>query len=71
MMTLQDLIKEYLYFKRGFLENDLTALHNRSWWRYRKLDELDYLEFIIAKVRFNMYNEIADDIYKIFNMEKH
>ena len=62
----EKLIAEYLYNYWSRLENErIQHLNNMC---YREVDELDYLELIILKIREREYTKISKDIYTIMKM---
>ncbi len=65
-MNLKHLIYEYLYLKNIRVEDEFILLKRNTW--YRKMDELDYLEYIIVLTRLKMFQEISNDIQKILRM---
>ena len=62
-MTKKDLLFAYLYNKSVRLENEYEqALINFYW---RRPDEVDCLEIIIAKIRLDSYTEMRNEIYRL------
>lgn len=68
IMTFKDKLIIYLHNKSSKLDDDYTE--NSAYYRYRKPDEVDYLELIIRKVRKDLFNEIVQDIMLILNTSK-
>ncbi len=67
-MTFKDKLILYLHNKSITIDNDLQE--NVNFFRYRRLDEVDYLELIIKKVRKDLFNEILSDIMSIMKITK-
>lgn len=65
-MKLSDKIIIYLYNKQNSLEDEYNEHEN--YYKYRRKDENDYLESIIALTRKNLINEIIGDIMLILNI---
>lgn len=66
-MTLKDKLLVYIYNKCDRLDDDYRQLELNT--RYRKMDECDHLEFIIAKVRRDSFNEFYLDLLNILNVK--
>ncbi len=66
-MTFKDKIFVYLLHKSQFLDNDYDS--QKSYYRYRNCDEVDYLECIIKKARKDLINEIMTDIISIISTQ--
>lgn len=62
-MTTKDKIIVYLYNKGNQVEGDFEE--HTHYMRFHKLDEVDYLESIIRKVRKDTVKEIVDDLMKL------
>lgn len=62
----QQLYVTFVYNKRSQLEEDVHILQNNIRWR--RVDEVDCLEFIIAQTRLNTFNEIIDILDVILKM---
>lgn len=65
-MTFKDKLIIYLYNKSSRV--DLEFHQQQHNLRYRVPDEVDYMEAIIAKVRRDMYNEIAGEILSLLKL---
>ena len=57
-------IAEYLYNKRVYAADDYIQLRENVW--YRRPDEIDLLEQIMAKVRLDVINEVVTDIFSLY-----
>ena len=68
-MRVLDLLCEYLYNRRCYMENDLNNLQVKL--RYRSIDSVDCLEYIIALERLQLFREITRDIYHILGLHRH
>ena len=68
-MRVLDLLCEYLYNRRCYMENDLNNLQVKL--RYRSIDSVDCLEYIIALERLQLLREITRDIYHILGLHRH
>ena len=60
MMRNFELILSYLYHKSDRLDREYHQLW--EYRRYRVLDEVDYLELIIAKVRMDTFDEFSREL---------
>lgn len=67
-MTFKDKLILYLHNKSITIDNDLQE--NVNFFRYRRLDEVDYLELIIKKVRKDLFDEVLSDIMSIMKITK-
>jgi hypothetical protein len=65
-MTFKDKILVYIHNKSSQLEKEFEDTVNHQ--RYRKLDEYDYLESIMLKVRKDTFNEFVSDIMRIIGI---
>ena len=66
-MTLKEKLLIYIWNKSSQLEKEYEDTRNHQ--RYRPLDENDYLESIIQKVRRDTFNEFVSDIMTIFKLD--
>lgn len=67
-MTIKDKIVIYLHNKDTRLDNEYNVLvHN---YRFRKLDEADLLELIIAKARADLMREVTEEVYLLMKGNK-
>lgn len=67
-MTFKDKLILYLHNKSITIDNDLQE--NVNFFRYRRLDEVDYLELIIKKARKDLFDEVLSDIMNIMKITK-
>lgn len=67
-MTLIDKILVYLWNKSSQIEKEYQDTLNHQ--RYRSLDENDYLENIIQKVRRDTFNEFVFDMMSLFKLDR-
>lgn len=56
----------YLMNRLTYFENDLS--HCRDVLRYRETDEVDCLEFLVARVRLNAFKSFFHDIVRILKL---
>lgn len=68
IMTFKDKLILYLHNKSITIDNDLQE--NVNFFRYRRLDEVDYLELIIKKARKDLFDEVLSDIMNIMKITK-
>ena len=68
-MRVLDLLGEYLYNRRCYMEKELNGL--QSTFQNRSVDSLDCLEYIIALERLRLLREITRDIYYILGLHRH
>lgn len=66
-MKKSDLVAEYFFNRRLYLENELKQLSENV--RFRPFDSVDCLELIIAKERLAMFIEVSKDIRHILNIK--
>lgn len=59
-MTFKDKLIVYFYNKGNRIENDFKE--RQQYIRYHHVDEVDYLDIIIEKVRQDTFNEIFKDV---------
>lgn len=62
-MTFRDSIYQYLYCKGEQLDNYYDSLKENI--RILRIDEVDYMELIIAKVRCDLFRELSGDIMRL------
>ncbi len=67
-MQLKDRLYQYLLKKGDIIDNEYNE--HLQYYRYRKCDEVDYLESIIRKVRRDTYNEVKQDLIHIINNQR-
>lgn len=65
-MNFKDKLIMYLYNKSTAIEIDYQE--HIQYTRFHNLDEVDYLESIIRKVRRDTYDEIRQDIYTLLSL---
>lgn len=65
-MKKYDLLLEYIFNRRIFLENELKQLQENV--RFRPVYAVDCLELIIARERLEMFNEVSKDILHILKL---
>lgn len=65
-MTIKDKLILYIYKKGDEIETDYE--NHQHFIRFHKVDEVDFLEMIIRKVRRDTYNEILADFMAILSM---
>lgn len=66
-MKFKEKLLVYIWNKSSQLEKEYED--TRNYQRYRPLDENDYLESIIQKVRKDTFNEFVSDIMTIFKLD--
>ncbi len=62
------LLYAYFYNRRETIERDIEQLQTNI--RFRRVDQLDCLELIIAKEKLNTFNEVYKDIDFILKLNK-
>ena len=65
-MKFKDKILIYLHNKSSLIDSEYNEHINYS--RYHNVDEVDYLELIIRKVRRDTYYEISKDIFALLSL---
>lgn len=63
-MKKVDLLHAYLYNQSIYLKQDIDQLQENI--RYRNISDVDCLELIIAKARYDMLMQVYTDIASIF-----
>lgn len=63
-----DLVCEYLYNRRVFMEHDLAQLRENLLYRPATSD--DCLKYIIAYERLRLFREISRDLFYLFGIRK-
>lgn len=59
-MHKYDILREYFYNQSVFLHKDIIQLQENL--RYRNISDIDCLELIIAKARYDMFMQVSDDV---------
>lgn len=59
-MTIKDKIIIYLYNKQNQIDDEF--LLHENYFKFRKKDEIDYLECIVQKARKDLMSEIVKDL---------
>lgn len=60
------LLYEYMLHKRSYLDNDYVQLINNV--SFRDCDMLDHLEFIVARTKLDLVDEIFFDLSNLFKL---
>ncbi len=68
MMKRIDLVYEYIFNRRIYLEHELQQLQENI--RYRPVGSVDCLELIIACERLNMFIEVTRDIVQLLKLDR-
>lgn len=66
-MKKSDLLAEYFYNRRIYLEHDIQQLQENL--RYRSVSSVDCLELIIARERLAMFIEVSYDIRELLKLK--
>lgn len=66
-MRRTELLSEYIYNRRIFLEHDIQQLQENL--RYRSISSVDCLELIIAQERLAMFVEVTRDVTKLLKLK--
>lgn len=66
-MQKYELLQEYIFNRRIFLEHELIQLQENI--RFRQISSVDCLELIIARERLAMFIEVTKDINNILNVK--
>lgn len=66
-MRRTDLLSEYIYNRRIFLEHDIQQLQENL--RYRSISSVDCLELIIAQERLAMFVEVTRDVTELLKLK--
>lgn len=67
-MKQKEIFMQYILNNREHLQEDLRKLQQNM--RYRNTDEVECLEFIIAKTRLSAFNEFAAQAIAILNLSE-
>ena len=66
-MRKMDLLSDYIYNRRVYLERDIQQLQENL--RYRSISSVDCLELIIAKERLAMFVEVTRDVTELLKLK--
>ena len=66
-MKKADLLAEYIFNRRLYLEHDIQQLQENV--RYRPVSSVDCLELIIARERLAMFLEVTKDITELLKLK--
>mgnify|MGYP000396866862 FL=1 len=66
-MRRTELLSEYIYNRRIFLEHDIQQLQENL--RYRSISSVDCLELIIAQERLAMFVEVTRDVTELLKIK--
>jgi len=66
-MKKADLLAEYIFNRRLYLEHDIQQLQENV--RYRPVSSVDCLELIIARERLVMFLEVTKDITELLKLK--
>jgi hypothetical protein len=66
-MRKMDLLSDYIYNRRVFLEHDIQQLQENL--RYRSISSVDCLELIIAQERLAMFVEVTRDVTELLKIK--
>ena len=66
-MRRTDLLSDYIYNRRIFLEHDIQQLQENL--RYRSISSVDCLELIIAQERLAMFVEVTRDVTELLKIK--
>lgn len=66
-MRRTDLLSDYIYNRRIFLEHDIQQLQENL--RYRSISSVDCLELIIAQERLAMFVEVTRDVTELLKLK--
>ena len=66
-MKKADLLAEYIFNRRIFLEHEIVQLQENV--RYRPVSSVDRLELIIARERLAMFIEVTQDISVLLKLK--
>lgn len=66
-MRRTELLSEYIYNRRIFLEHDIHQLQENL--RYRSISSVDCLELIIAQERLAMFIEVTRDVTELLKLK--
>ena len=62
-----DILSEYIYNRRVFLEHEVQQLQANI--RYRSISSVDCLELIIAQERLAMFVEVTRDVTELLKLK--
>lgn len=66
-MKKAELLAEYIFNRRLYLEHDIQQLQENV--RYRPVSSVDCLELIIARERLAMFLEVTKDITELLKLK--
>ena len=66
-MKKVDILSEYIYNRRVFLEHEVQQLQANI--RYRSISSVDCLELIIAQERLAMFVEVTRDVTELLKLK--
>ena len=66
-MRKMDLLSDYIYNRRVYLERDIQQLQENL--RYRSISSVDCLELIIAQERLAMFVEVTRDVTDLLKIK--
>lgn len=66
-MRRTELLSDYIYNRRIFLEHDIQQLQENL--RYRSISSVDCLELIIAQERLAMFVEVTRDVTELLKLK--
>lgn len=66
-MRKMDLLSDYIYNRRVYLEQDIQQLQENL--RYRSISSVDCLELIIAQERLAMFVEVTRDVTELLKLK--
>lgn len=66
-MKKVDILSEYIYNRRVFLEHEVQQLQANI--RYRSISSVDCLELIIAQERLAMFIEVTRDVMELLKLK--
>ena len=66
-MRKMDLLSDYIYNRRVYLERDIQQLQVNL--RYRSISSVDCLELIIAQERLAMFVEVTRDVTELLKIK--
>lgn len=59
-------VMSYIYNRMSVIDEDFLA--KSAYLRYHRVDEVDYMEMIIAKARKDLMNEISQDLMHLLKL---
>ena len=66
-MRKMDLLSDYIYNRRVYLERDIQQLQENL--RYRSISSVDCRELIIAQERLAMFVEVTRDVTELLKIK--